>query len=80
MPTSSAERQRRHRDRKRAGVRVFQVEVSDETIARFVSIGWLSVAETHDRRRVTAALEDLADCFARDTLDPPVSVTSSTKS
>ena len=79
--TSAAERQRRHRERRAAGMHVFQVEVSDETIARLVALGWLGAAEAQDRGCVTTALENLADCFGRETLDPdPIAVSTTTSS
>ncbi len=78
-PTSSAERQRRHRARKCVGVRVLQVEVSDEAIARLIALGWLSEVEAQNRSRVTTALENMIDCYGRDTLDPmPAVVSTST--
>ena len=61
------------------GLRVVQVEVSEEAIARLVALGWLGAAEAGDRRCVTAALENLVDCYSRATLDPePVAVSTST--
>ena len=73
------ERQRRYRARKCAGVHVFQVEVTDETIARLVALGWLGAAEARDRESVTTALENMIDCYGRGTLDPePVAVSTST--
>ncbi len=78
-PTSSAERQRRHRERRRAGLRVVQVEVNQEAITRLIALGWLSEVEAQDRSRVTTALENMIDCYGRDTLDPePVALSTST--
>ena len=78
-PTSSAERQRRHRERRRAGLRVVQVEVNQEAIARLIALGWLSEVEARDRKCVQAALGDLIDCYGRGTLDPvPFGVGTST--
>ncbi len=80
MSTTSAERQRRHRERKRRGVVVYQVELRPEAITRLIQNVWLSEAEAQDRRSVTAALEDLLDCYGRGTLDPePVAVSTSTE-
>ncbi len=67
LTTSAAKRQRRHRARKCVGVRVLQVEVSDEAIARLIALGWLSEVEAQDRSRVTTALENMIDCYGRDT-------------
>ncbi len=76
---SSAERQRRHRDRKRRGVAVYLVELRPEAKARLIQRDWLNEAEAQDRKSVTAALEDLLDCYGRGTLDPePVAVSTST--
>ncbi len=56
-----------------------QVEVNQEAIARLVALGWLGAAEARDRGCVTAALENLIDCYGRGTLDPePVAVSTST--
>ncbi len=77
--TSAAERQRRHRERRRAGVAVYQVEVTQEAKTRLIQRDWLNEAEAQDRKSVTAALEDLLDCYGRGTLDPePVAVSTST--
>ncbi len=78
-PTSSAERQRRHRERRAAGLRVVQVEVNQEAIARLISLGWLSEEEAQDRSHVITALENMIDCYGRGTLDPdPIAVNTST--
>ncbi len=78
-PTSSAERQRRHRERRAAGLRVVQVEVNQEAIARLISLGWLSEEEAQDRSHVITALENMIDCYGRGTLDPdPIAVSTST--
>ncbi len=77
--TSAAERQRRHRERRRAGLRVVQVEVNQEAVARLTALGWLSEAEARDRGRVTTALENMIDCYGRDTLDPePIALSTLT--
>ncbi len=79
--TSAAERQRRHRERRRAGVAVYQVEVTQEAKTRMIQRGWLYEAEARYRKCVQAALGDLIDCFARSTLDPvPVAVSTSVNS
>ncbi len=76
---SAAERQRRHRERRAAGVRVVQVEVNQEAIARLIALGWLSEVEAQDRGCVTTALENMIDCYGRGTLDPvPIAVSTST--
>ena len=78
-PMSPAERMRRHRERRRAGLRVVQVEVNQEAIARLIALGWLSEVEAQDRSRVITALENIIDCYGRGTLDPvPVAVSTST--
>ena len=74
-----AERQRRHRERKRRGVAVYQVELRQEAKTRLIERDWLNEVEAQDRKSVTAALEDLLDCYGRGTLDPePVAVSTST--
>ena len=79
MPTTPAERQRRYRERKRSGVAVYQVELRQEAKTRLIQRDWLNEAEAQDRKSVTAALEDLLDCYGRGTLDPePVAVSTST--
>ncbi len=76
---SAAERQRRHRERKWRGVAVYQVELRQEAKTRLIERDWLNEAEAQDRKSVTAALEDLLDCYGRGTLDPePVAVSTST--
>ena len=78
-PKSAAERQRRLRERRAAGMHVLQVEVSDEAIARLIALGWLSEVEAQDRSRVTTVLENMIDCYGRDTLNPmPVVISTST--
>ena len=80
MPTNSAKRQRLLRARRRAGLRVVQVEVNQEAIDRLIALGWLSEVEAQDREIVTAALEDLIDCYGRGMLDPePVAFSTSTE-
>lgn len=78
-PSPAAKRQRRHRERKRRGVAVYQVELRPEAKTRLIQRDWLNEAEARDRKSVTAALEDLIDCYGRGTLDPePVAVSTST--
>ncbi len=80
MPTNPAKRQRLLRARRRAGLRMVQVEVNQEAIARLIALGWLSEVEAQDREIVTAALEDLIDCYGRGMLDPePVAFSTSTE-
>jgi hypothetical protein len=52
MSPTSAERQRRHRERKRRGVIFYQVELRPEAITRLIQNVWLSEAEAQDRRSV----------------------------
>ena len=76
---TAALRQRKFRARKRRGVAVYQVELTQEAKTRLIQRAWLNEAEAQDRMCVTAALEDLLDCYGRGTLDPePVAVSTST--
>ncbi len=80
-PKSAAERQRHYRERKKWGVELHQIEVTQEANTRLIKRGWLNEVEAQDRKSVTTALENLVDCYGRGTLDPvPVAVSTSTSS
>ncbi len=67
----ATERKRRERERKKAGIAgVFPVEVSQASIKRMIKKKWFNKAQAQDRKIVTTALENLIDCYGRDTLDP----------
>lgn len=66
---SPAAYQRRYRDRKKQGVEVHRIEAAPVVKKWFVKIGWLTEAESQDRRRVAAGIENLIDCLARGTID-----------
>ena len=80
-PKSPAERMRHYRERKKWGVELHQIEVTQEAKTRLIKRGWLNEVEAQDRKSVTTALENLVDCYGRGTLDPvPVAVSTSTSS
>lgn len=55
--TAAAERQRRHRARRRAGMAVFRVEAAQFDLAdALVSAGWLSEWDSDDPARIEQAL------------------------
>ncbi len=67
---SDAERQRRHRERRRRGVRVLTVELRPDCLKRLIADGWLGADEADDTAKVCDAVADLLDCFGRRTLQP----------
>ena len=67
-PTPAAKRQRRHRTRRAAGVRVVLVEIGGDVIQALIQRGWLSEADIGDRQVLAEALADLAECWADDRL------------
>ncbi len=80
-PTPTALRQRRHRKRRAAGVRVVRVEVPDSVVEALVKEGWLGPGEADHRERLADAIERLVDCWELATLLPePVASASSTNS
>ncbi len=70
-PTPTAERQRRCRERKRQGMRRMGGDVPADVVRALVINGWVSGAEADDPQKLGAALVDLADCWMRETLEPP---------
>jgi hypothetical protein len=58
---TAAERQRRHRERSRDGVRVVQnLELTQQQIDALVSEGWIAPGATND---LGAAIADLLECW-----------------
>ena len=72
-PTPAAERQRRRRERQRQGARCMGADVPPDVVCALVENGWLGPGEADDSRKLGAALVDLADCWMRETLEPPKS-------
>ena len=70
-PTPAARRQRRHRERKRRGVCCIGGHVPANVVHMLVKNGWLGLDEVDDPLKLGAALADLADCWARGTLEAP---------
>ncbi len=73
VPIPDGERQRQCRERKRQGVRCMGGDVPPDVVRALVKNGWLGVGEADDSRKLGAALVDLADCWMRETLEPPKS-------
>ena len=72
-PISAAERQRRRRLRQRQGVRCISGEVLADLVGALVENDWLDLDDANDPEKLGAALVDLADCWMRETLEPPKS-------
>lgn len=64
--SAASQRQRRHRDRQRAGKVVLTVEVSEVSLVeQLVLSGFLQPAEIDDRETVRAALERVVRLWAQ---------------
>ena len=64
--TSTAARTRRYRARRKAGERwVPGFDVSREVLECLVDEGWTSEAEASDPQRLSDAVADFLDCWAR---------------
>ena len=72
-PSSSAERQRHYRERQRQAARCMRGDVPADVVCALVKNDWLGQGEADDSRKLGAALVDLADCWMRETLEPPKS-------
>jgi hypothetical protein len=59
--SGSARRMRRHRARKKQGVRCFQIRVSNETLDVFVRRGYLSQTRRQDPDAIEAAFYALCN-------------------
>ncbi len=70
-PTPAAIRQRRHRERCRAGLRSMAADVPSDLVSALVENEWLGSDEAKNPRKLGAALVDLADCWWHGTLKPP---------
>ncbi len=73
VPTPAAERQRHYRERLRQAARCMRGDVSADVVRALVINGWVSRDEADDPQKLGAALVDLADCWMRETLEPPKS-------
>ncbi len=72
-PTAAAKRQRHNRERLRQAARCMRGDVPADVVRALVKNGWLDAGEADDSRKLGAALIDLADCWMRETLEPPKS-------
>ncbi len=70
-PIPDDERQRRRRERKRQGARCVRGDVPADVVRALVLNDWVSRDEADDPQKLGAALVDLADCWMRETLEPP---------
>ncbi len=70
-PLPAAEKQRRYRERKRAGSRIASTEISSDVIEGLIRHGWISAEEAKDPSALGAALADLADCYCDGRLARP---------
>ncbi len=61
MSTTSAERQRRYRERKRRGLVLAQAEVPDRLVEALVGQGVLLEAQATDPRAIGRALVDVTE-------------------
>ena len=67
--TGAASRMRRSRARRKAGDRwIPGFDVRGEVLERLVGEGWTTEAEASDSQRLSDAVGDLVDCWARGTL------------
>ncbi len=60
-PSPAAERQRRHRERKRRGLVLAHAEVPDRIVEALVNKGLLREAQATDSRAIVKALVDAAE-------------------
>ena len=60
-PSRAAERMRRHRERRKKGLRVVSIEMSNSDIAMLVRSGVLNDTSTSDDWAITAAIYDFFD-------------------
>ena len=65
-PSPAAERMRRHRERRREGVRCLSIELRETEIAALVRHGLLKPETRHDHNAIADALYD----YLERTLDP----------
>ena len=66
MPSSVAERVRIHRKRRRNGLRLVRVLITEDEIDRFILQGYLEA----DRRNLTSAIQEAIREFICDRLPP----------
>ncbi len=65
MPTTPAERQGRHRKRKRAGKRVLAIEVENEFVDQLVEWGWIRADQIKDPSILGDVISDALECKKR---------------
>ena len=61
-PSAAAERMRRHRERRRDGLRCFMIELRETEIDAFIRKGLLAAENSHDYDSVQSALYEFLDC------------------
>ena len=61
-PTAAAERMRRHRQRRRDGLRCFMIELRETEIDALIRKGLLPPGNRHDYDSVQSALYAFLDC------------------
>ena len=66
MPSSGTERVRIHRKRRRDGLRLVRVLITEDEIDRFILQGYLKA----DRRNLTSAIQEAIREFICDRLPP----------
>ncbi len=73
---SAAERQRKFRERKRAGKRVLAIEVENEFVDRLVSWGWIRTDEIKNPTILGDVIADILESKKRGVFRPgPIVVT-----
>ena len=65
MPITPAERQGRHRKRKRAGKRVLAIEVENEFVDQLVSWGWIKADQIKNPSILGDVIADALECKKR---------------
>ena len=74
---SAAARQRKFRERKRAGKRILAIEVENEFVDRLVSWGWIQADQDKDPTILGDVIADLLECRERSVFHGgPIVVTS----
>ena len=69
-PAPEARRKRESRRRRRERVRLVRLEVGPAILKALVKRRWLGKADTDDLGTIADAIDDLLDCWTRETLEP----------
>ena len=64
--TSAAERTRRYRARRKAGAQLVRLEITREVLECLIAHGWTSRVEALDPDKLSDAVWDFLDCWARE--------------